>query len=107
MTDEHVTKPQLSRAATIARTRMGRLRDLLVTERLRGHLSQQWIADQIGIARSTLADFERIPDRSASWIAFAYAVALDFDIHFVDPGDCAHEAENPDLKEIPAWEEVT
>jgi DNA-binding XRE family transcriptional regulator len=83
------------------------LRDQLVAERQRRHFSQQHIADQIGIARSTLADFERSPDKSASWIAFAYAQAVDFDVRFANLRTETIFPENPLLEEIPDWGEVT
>lgn len=107
MHNVHVNITQSNRAASSARTRICSLRDQLVRERHRRHFSQQWIAEQIGIARSTLADFERSPDKSASWIAFAYAHAVDFDVRFETTRDESIFPENPLLDGIPDWGEVT
>jgi DNA-binding XRE family transcriptional regulator len=106
MHDEHVKISQSSRAAVGGRTRICGLRDQLVTERHRRHFSQQHIADQIGVARSTISDFERCPEKSTSWIAFAYAHVFEFDVQFVCLSDEPISAENPNLEEIPLWGEV-
>jgi transcriptional regulator with XRE-family HTH domain len=82
------------------------LRDLLIEERQRRHLSQQTLADAIGMSRSAISDFERMPERSGTIIAFAYAFAVGLEIQLLFERQEGLMAESALLEDIPEWEET-
>lgn len=106
MTDVRVIKKKPGGDSRIALARLERLRDQLMAERRNRHLSQQYIADQIGCSRSAIADFERNPSATSVLTVFAYAAAVSIELIFVEE-EIGLVAGNMDLEEIPGWGEIT